>query len=100
MEFLTASALSAAAVVVVVQEVLKLKVVPVAFANRYPVATNVILSVITTLFLVPITWSLDNIGHLLVQIGTVAVVASIAYHALVKPSAVRELEGEKPDSNI
>lgn len=96
MEFLTAATLSASAVVVIVHEILKLKVVPLAFANRYPVATNVILSVVTTLFLVPITWSLDNLGHLLVQIGTVAVVAAIAYNMLVAPSAVKELEGEKP----
>ena len=100
MEFLTAAALSAAAVVVVVQEILKLRVVPLAFANRYPVATNVILSVVTTLFLVPVEWSMDNLGHLLVQIGTVAVVAAIAYNQLVRPSAVKELEGEKPDAKI
>lgn len=96
MEFLSAAAISAAAVVLVVTEVLKLRIVPLAFANRYPVITNVILSVFVTFFLVPVEFSLDNIGHLLVQIGTVAVIAAIAYNQLVSRSAIKELEGEKP----
>lgn len=94
MEFLTASALAAAGVVLIVQEILKLKVVPLAFANKYPVPTNIILSIVVTLFLVPITWSFDNIGNLLIQIGTVAVVAAIAYNQLLeKWDALKSLEG-------
>lgn len=97
MDFLSAAAISAAAVVLVVQQALKLKVVPLAFANRYPVATNLILSVVVTLFMIPINWSFENLGNLLVQIGTVSVVAAIAYNMVVSNSAVKDLEGEKPD---
>lgn len=83
MEFLSAAALSAASVVVLVQEVLKLQVIPGGFANRWPVPTNIVLSIITTLFIVPIDWSIDNLPKLFVQIGTVAVVAAIAYNQLI-----------------
>ena len=94
MEFLSGAALVAAGVVLLVQEILKLKIVPLAFANKYPVPTNIILSVIATIFLVPIHWSLDNIGHLAVQIGTVAVTAAIAYNQLIgKSEELKELEG-------
>ena len=95
MEFLSGAALVAAGVVLLVQEILKLKIVPLAFANKYPVPTNIILSVIATIFLVPVDWSLDNIGHLAVQIGTVAVIAAIAYNQLIgKSKELKELEGE------
>lgn len=94
MEFLSAAAIAAAAVVLVVQEILKLRVVPLAFANKYPVPTNIALSIIVTLFMVPIEWSLDNLGYLLAQIGTVAVTAAIAYNMLVsKSDEIKALEG-------
>jgi hypothetical protein len=87
--------LTAAGVVLLVQQILKLKIVPIAFANRYPVPTNIILSVIATFFLVPVKWSLDNIPALLLQVGTVAVVAAIAFNQLLaKWSQLREVEGD------
>jgi uncharacterized membrane protein len=92
MEFLSQAAIAAAAVVLVVQEVLKLKVVPVAVANRFPVVTNIVLSIVATFFLVPVQWDMDNIGYLAVQIGTVAVIAAIAYNQLVE-KLVKPLEG-------
>lgn len=92
MEFLSQSAVVASGVVLLVQEILKLKIVPLTFANKYPVFTNIVLSVVATLFLVPVEWSLNNLGHLAVQIGTVAVVAAIAYNQLLR-KAVKPLEG-------
>lgn len=94
MEFLSGAALVAAGVVLLVQEILKLKIIPLAFANKYPVFTNILLSVVATIFLVPVDWSLDNIGHLAVQIGTVAVTAAIAYNQLIgKSPELKSLEG-------
>lgn len=94
MEFLSTAALTAAAVVLLVQQILKLNIVPVAFANRYPVPTNIILSVIATFFLVPVQWSMENVPHLLIQVGTVAVVAAIAYNQLLgKWDQLRQSEG-------
>lgn len=103
MEFLSEASLAAAGVVLLVQQILKLNIVPLAFANRYPVPTNIILSVIATIFLVPINWSLDNIGDLALQIGTVAVVAAIAYNQLLgKWEQLRSAEGEgkKPVESV
>lgn len=100
MEFLTAAALTASGVVVLVQEILKLRIVPLAFANRFPVLTNIILSVVATLFMVPVDANFDNLGELLVQAGTIAVVAAISYNMLVKPSGVKELEGVNENSII
>lgn len=95
MEFLSGAALVAAGVVLLVQEILKLKIIPLAFANKYPVFTNILLSVVATIFLVPVDWSLDNIGHLAVQIGTVAVTAAIAYNQLIgKSPEIKAMEGE------
>ena len=98
MEFLTE-----ASVVLLVQQILKLNIVPLAFANRYPVPTNILLSIVATVFLVPIDWSLDNIGHLAMQVGTVAVVAAIAYNQLLgKWEQLRSAEGEgkKPVDSV
>lgn len=95
MEFLSESALVASGVVLLVEEILKLKIVPVGFANKYPIHTNVLLSIIATLFLVEIKVSLDNIGYLAIQIATVGVVAAIAYNQLFR-EAVKPLEG-KPE---
>lgn len=83
MDFLSTAAVVAAGVVLLVHQILKLNIVPIAFANKYPVPTNIILSVVATLFIVPIHWSVANVPALLVQIGTVAVVAAIAYNQLL-----------------
>ncbi len=103
MEFLTEASLAAAGVVLLVQQILKLNIVPLAFANRYPVPTNILLSIVATIFLVPINWSLDNVGDLALQIGTVAVVAAIAYNQLLgKWEQLRAAEGEgkKPVESV
>ena len=103
MEFLSEASLAAAGVVLLVQQILKLNIVPLAFANRYPVPTNILLSIVATLFLVPINWSLDNIGDLALQIGSVAVIAAIAYNQLLgKWEQLRSAEGEgkKPVDSV
>lgn len=103
MEFLTTASLAAAGVVLLVQQILKLNIVPIAFANRYPVPTNIILSVIATIVLVPIDWSFDNAGKLALQVGTVAVTAAIAYNQLLgKWEQLRAAEGEgkKPAESV
>lgn len=94
MEFFTEASLAAAGVVILVQQILKLKIVPLALANKYPVPTNIILSVIATFILVPVQWSFDNLGALALQIVAVAVTAAIAYNQLFgKWSELRSMEG-------
>lgn len=84
MEFLNQSAVVASAAVVLVHQILKLKIVPLSFANRYPVPTNIILSVIATIFVVnPHVGA--SVTDWLIQAGTIAVTAAIAYNQLLAP---------------
>lgn len=93
--FTHAVALSALAVVGV-QQFLKLKFVPVSFANKYPVPTNIGLSILASLVAVwrsnavhPVTWA-----DWLVLVGTVSVTAALTYNQLLKNWAeLRATEG-------
>ena len=87
MEYFAEVTALAALAVVVVQQILKLNVVPVSFANKYPVLTNVVLSVIASII---VQWqtaiTLVGIGDWLTYIGTVSVVAAIVYNMTLKNS--------------
>lgn len=93
--FAEVAGLSALAVVAV-QQILKLKVVPVSFANKFPVLTNVLLSVVASVIVAwqtkvtpqtPFDWVL--------LVATISVVAAIVYNnTLANSDAVQELEGE------
>jgi hypothetical protein len=93
---LNQSALLAAAAVLVVQQLLKSKIVPVGFANRHPVPTNLILSVVAVVI---IKWQ-DLVGlttwqDFLTQFGVIAVVAAVTYNQLIgRWSELRETEGD------
>lgn len=94
--FTRVAALSALSVVAV-QEILKLKIVPVSFANRYPVPTNIILSIIAAVI---VSWQdLLNVvvwTDYIVLAGVTAVVAAITYNSLLKNwSQLKSMEGEK-----
>lgn len=86
--FAQATALAAAAVVFI-QQVLKLNVIPGTFATRWPVQTNVVLSLIAALVVSPINWSAlvpAVVLDVLLQAGTIAVAAAIVYNQLVRPA--------------
>ncbi|WP_241473757.1 hypothetical protein [Mycolicibacterium neoaurum] len=93
MEYLSTAALTAAGAVVLVQEILKLNIVPGTFANRWPVPTNIILSIIATIVVVRPVWDVNNLPALIAQIGTVAVVAAITYNQLLR-SWVKPVESK------
>jgi hypothetical protein len=95
MDFFTAVTLYAAGAVLVVQQILKLKIVPLAFANRYPVPTNIVLSIVAA---VVATWQTDVQPHTWNQwvafVGLIAVVAAAAYNQLIgKWAELRSMEG-------
>jgi hypothetical protein len=94
MEFLSGAALSAAGVVLLVQEILKLQVVPGSFANRWPVPTNIVLSLVATIAIVRPTFTPDNLPAVAVQVGTIAVIAAIAYNQLIS-KWLKPVEGSK-----
>lgn len=87
----------AALAVVAVEQLLKLKFIPVAFANRYPVVTNLVLSLGASLlavwqdFVQPVVWT-----DWVLLVATVAVVAAVVYNQLLANwSQLRAMEGEK-----
>ena len=94
-DLLTFSAAQAAGVVLLIQQILKLNIIPISIANKYPVPTNIVLSVIATVIIVPLDWAWGNAGTLALQVGTVAVTAAIAYNQLLaKWDTLKNAEGD------
>lgn len=97
MDSFTQIALLSSGAVLVVQQILKLRVVPVAFANHYPVPANLLLSLVATLV---VKWqdlaNLTNWKSWVTFFGITAVVAAITYNQLIGKSAeLKAMEGEK-----
>lgn len=81
--------------VLAVEQILKLKVVPTSFANRYPVLTNVGLSVVASCiavwqdFVQPVVWT-----DWVLLVSTVAVVAAVVYNNTIRNAPeIKKLEG-------
>ena len=95
--FAHAVALSALAVVGI-QQFLKFKFIPVSFANKYPVPTNILLSIGASVVAVwqsnplhPVSWT-----DWLLLVATVSVTAALTYNQLLKNwTELRETEGAK-----
>lgn len=90
------TALSALAVVAV-QQILKLNVVPIAFANRYPVPTNIILSVIASVIVVwrdTLTLPPDAWTDWVILVATISVLSAVTYNGTLKNwPQLRSIEG-------
>lgn len=94
MDFITHATAVSASVVLLVQQLLKFNFVPVAFANNHPVPTNIILSIIATLLIVPLNLDPQNLGDIAVQVLTVSVTSALAYNQLLsKWTALKDAEG-------
>ena len=94
MEYLDGVVLQAAGAVVLVQQILKSKLIPLQFANRYPVPTNILLSIIAAVFIVKPNWS--DWTEAVVQVITIAVVAAITFNQLFgKWHELRETESKE-----
>lgn len=83
MDIFTTSTAAAALAVALVHQVLKLKIVPLTFANRYPVPTNIILSVVAAVIVTHSTWAHITWSTLLVTVGIIAVTAALTYNQLL-----------------
>jgi len=87
MEFFSEITALAALAVVAVQQILKLNVIPVYFANKYPILTNIILSTIAA---VVVTWqtavSLVDWKDWVVYIATISVLSAITYNMTLRNS--------------
>lgn len=96
MELFTQYTALAALAVVVVQQILKLNVIPLYFANKYPVFTNVALSVIAA---VVVNWKnvvdLHDWKSWIVEVALISVVAAITYNMTIKNSEAVQLASNK-----
>lgn len=96
MELFTQYTALASLAVVAVQQILKLNVIPVYFANKYPLITNVALSVIATVF---VSWQnlvhLTTVAEWVTQVAIIAVVAAITYNVTLKQSAAVQAASNK-----
>lgn len=96
MELFTEYTALASLAVVAVQQILKLNVIPVYFANKYPLITNVALSIVAALF---VSW--QNLAHLvtvadwITQVAVIAVVAAITYNVTLKNSSAVQAASNK-----
>lgn len=95
MDFINHVTLLAAGGVALAVQFLKLNFVPVGFANRHPVPTNIVASVVAALLAVwvgplnPVSWT-DWLG----VVGTIAVVAALVYNQLLgRWAALKAAEG-------
>ena len=92
--FTHAVALSALAVVIV-HQILKLSFLPVSFANKYPVPTNIVLSIVASVVAV---WQ-GHPAHVtktdwLILAATVSVTAALTFNQLLKNwTGLRSTEG-------
>ena len=77
----------AALSVVAVQQILKLNIIPVYFANKYPVVTNLLLSAVASVI---VTWqtavTLNEIKEWVVYVATVSVLAAVTYNMTLRNS--------------
>lgn len=88
--------LLASVAVLIVQQILKLNVIPLAFANHYPVPTNIILSIVAAVVAV---WkdhvSLHSWTDWVGAVALIAGTAALAYNQLLgKWAQLKAIEGE------
>lgn len=87
MEFFTEVTALAALSVVAFQQILKLNVVPIYFANKYPIITNVVLSLVASVIVTwqtaiqLVTW-LDWVTY----VATVSVLSAVTYNMTLRNS--------------
>lgn len=96
MEYFTQVTALAALAVVAVQQILKLNVIPVYFANKYPVATNVVLSIIASI-IVNMQTTVNLVGWVswVVYVATISVVAAVTYNMTLRNSAAVQKASDK-----
>lgn len=101
MDFFTEITALAALSVVAVQQILKLNVIPVFFANKYPIITNILLSVVAS---VVVTWQnvieLTGWTEWIAYVGTLSVLSAVTYNMTIRNSdAVQRLSNKTTSRN-
>lgn len=95
MEFLNHVAVLGGLAVLVVQEILKFKLVPVQWANKYPVPVLIVLSIIASVVISLSNWAEPaNAGQWIQLVVTIGLVAAFTYNHTIKNwTEVRQMEG-------
>lgn len=72
--------------VVAIQQILKAKIIPATFANKYPVPTNIALSIGAALFVVWRSTTLlpVKLTDWVILVATISVTAALTYNQLLK----------------
>lgn len=87
MEYFAQVTLLAGLAVVAFQQILKLNVLPVYFANKYPVATNIGLSLVASVVVQYKTAvNLVNLQQWIAYVATVVIVAAVTYNMTLRNS--------------
>lgn len=96
-DFINHVTLLAAGSVTLAVQLLKLKIIPMSFANLYPVPTNILVSIVATIIsvnMLDVTWAWTNWTEIAGIFGTIAVVSALTYNQLLKNwGELRDLEG-------
>lgn len=97
MEYFTQITVAAGLSVVVVQQILKLDAVPLYFANKYPVITNVVLSIIASVI---VSWqtaiTLVTWLQWVTYVATVILIAAVTYNMTLRNSdALQKVSSKK-----
>lgn len=99
MDYFTQITVAAGLAVVAVQSILKLNVVPLYFANKFPVITNVVLSVVASLI---VSWqtaiTLVTWLQWLTYIATVVVIAAVTYNMTLRNSDALQKVSNKTEA--
>lgn len=87
MEYFSEVTALAALSVVAVQQILKLNVIPVYFANKFPVLTNIVLSIIASIVVTyQTTVTLVGWAQWIAYVATVSVLAAVTYNMTLRNS--------------
>lgn len=99
MDFINEATLLSAGAVALAVQFLKLKIFPLDFANKYPVPTNIAVSVVAAIVAVSQTKvDADTWTEWAGLVGTVAVLAAIIYNQLLSRwSELKASEGYRND---
>lgn len=96
MDFFSQATLLAALAVVIVHQILKLKFIPLTLANKYPVPTNIVLSIVASVAAVwqskvptPTVWT-----EWVLLVTLISVVSAIVYNSTIHSwKELRAMEG-------
>lgn len=85
MEFFTQVGVLSGLAVLALHQILKLRIVPWQFANKYPVPVLIALSIVATIVAYLADWEdPSSIGEWILLFATIGIVAAVTYNATLR----------------